>query len=283
VKKDSEKVLTVHDANEKIITDDLETLRGNLEQVESEKEFGDALEALIWYSYLNNQQVREFLTTYKPMCWSWYDVARRTAYHINSILNTEELKGMLAASSGCEKCKKKALAKIENREPMTKNFYYDHAKCLLNWKRKMRARSEKKDLKWPRFDHTICVFKPRSSETERAAILEFLSKRKIKIVKRLKKHMTNEDVGSIYSTAYGTDFLNRQLAYYTAAESEIVLLNGHDIVNLQNELKKEARIILNANDKINNIIHFPDSFGEAIYQLQYFFGEQELIRLAKCG
>lgn len=283
MKKYLENTATINHFNEKIITNDIYNLRANLEHVKNEKGFGDALEALIWYSYLNNCQVGEFITTYKPLCWSWYEVARRTTYHINSILSKNKLKSLLAISEGCNICKKKVFDKIQNREPITEQFYFNNSKCLLTWKQKMRTMPQKKELEWPRFDYTICIFKPKYLETEVATIINFFNKRKIKIVKKLKMCMTNEDVGSIYSTAYGTGFLNEQIAYYTSAESEIMLLNGYNIINFQNILKSEARTILNVSDRRKNIIHFPDSFGEAIYQLQYFFGEQELIKLMEFG
>jgi hypothetical protein len=85
----------------------------------------------------------------------------------------------------------------------------------------------------------------------------------------------------LYSTAYGRDFSNTLLEDYSSAPSEIFLLRGPDVVNIQGTMKDEIRSSLNVTNTRRNCLHMPDTLADTYANIACLFGGNYLVRLIR--
>ncbi len=110
---------------------------------------------------------------------------------------------------------------------------------------------------WEPFDYTIMIIKPHVVSAEEERILDQICMdNNIFFYRSIT--LTLSDIAYLYSTAYGRSFLREQVEYYSSGESEVYLINGNDIVNKQEDMKKCIREFLGATDPRKNYVHFPD-------------------------
>ncbi len=198
--------------------------------------------------------------------WALYDLASKTFFQ-----DTVEIERALQNNGLCESCSITCLELVRQRQHMPSGVFKSDVHCLLDWKKDMREDHDYSEVDTQQLDYSLTILKPGHDTRSEGVLISTIGRDAIIDVKEVT--LTEDAIAFLYTTAYGKDFIEEMTNYMTSGPVRIVLFNRQNIGQELNRTKKIIRAQLNTASPMQNNIHMPDSFHEALAQIAYFFPE----------
>jgi len=178
------------------------------------------------------------------------------------------------ARSGCSACRKLVARLTSSSPPGYPDGALGGCGDLLRWAVRMRSREPAS----PQVDClgmalSFALLKPAAPA---GAIRTMLAAR-YRIAGRRELRLTPVDVTRLYPDAYGEEFLAWQAGYLGSGPVEALMLTAPlDEPMCARAVRSEIRASLGVTAEPENHIHMPDSPGEALANIEQFFGNDTL-------
>jgi hypothetical protein len=206
---------------------------------------------------------------YLPDVWdSWY-VCYRLCRSASALgIATGE------AQSGCAACRDLVARLTATSPPGYPTSATADCGCFLRWAVRMRSREPTA----PQVDSiamalSFALLKPGAPADAIHAVLGT----RYSIASRRELRLTPVDMTRLYPDAYGDEFLAWQASYLGSGPVEALMLttsSGEPVHTAT--VRAEVRACLDVTTTSENHLHMPDSPGEALANIEQFFGTQAL-------
>lgn len=229
----------------------------------------DFVKIMVSYVYEARLAGQEAIVSDLPDVWDLWYVCYRL-WRPAGILRITDV----AAGSGCAACRKLVERLISTAPPGYPDGAPGVCGCWLRWAVRMRSRE-------PRSPQVDCLamalsFALLKPGAPARAIRTMLATR-YRIAGRRELRLTPVDVTRLYPDAYGEEFLAWQAGYLGSGPVEALMLTAPpDEPVCAGAVRSEIRTSLGVMAEPENHIHMPDSPGEALANIEEFFGSDTL-------
>ncbi len=178
------------------------------------------------------------------------------------------------ARSGCSACSDLAVRLTVSTPPGYPDGASADCGCFLRWAIRMRSREPaSSQVDCLAMALSFALLKPGAPAD---AIRTMLAAR-YRIADRRELRLTQVDVTRLYPDAYGEEFLAWQAGYLGRGPVEALMLAcPSDEPVCAVAVRSEVRAALGVTAEFENHLHMPDSPGEALANVEQFFGTEAL-------
>lgn len=229
----------------------------------------DLVKVVVSYLYEARLAGQEAIVPDLPDAWDFWYLCYRLWRHATD-LGIDDRR----ARSRCSACRELVAHLTASAPPRYLAGAPAACGCFLRWAARMRSPEPAS----PEVDSlpmalSFALVKPGAPAD---AIRAMLSAR-YRIVCRRDLRLSSVDVTRLYPDAYGEDFLAWQAGYLGRGPVEVLLLAASPDAPLRaGAIKSEVRTALGVTAEPENHLHMPDSPGEALANIEQFFGSETL-------